>query len=116
MTTDLGHLPLLQSREEYVDHLEGFAPPTVDELQKGKTTRKLIKTFMLETARHDHSIPELGSVFPEHVQLHRLDDTMYRVEDATHGGEVVGLLEALDERHPVLYTTLAADESSKWVK
>jgi len=115
MAIDLGYLPRLQSREEFVDHLEGFAFPTVSELERGKS-RKLIKTYMLETARHAHATPELASLFPERVQLHRLDDTMYRVEDAAHGNKVVGLLEALDKRHPVFYTTLAADESNKWVR
>ena len=116
MESDLGYLPRLQSREEYVDHLEGFALPTVDALQNGKPTRTLIKTYMLETARNDHQTPDLASVFPGHVQLYRLDDTMFRVEDSTHDGEVVGLLEALSDRHPVLYTTLASDESNKWVR
>ena len=116
MATDLGYLPRLQSREEYVDHLEGFTLPTVDELKEGKLSRKLIKSYMLETARHDHDVPELASVFPDRVRLHRLDDTLYRVEDASHAGKVVGLLESLQDRHPVFYTTMAADESNKWVR
>ena len=116
MATDSGYLPRLQSREAFVDHLEGYAEPTVAELRDGKLTRKLLKTYMLETARHDHATPALTALFPPHVQLHRLDDTLYRVEDATHEGRVVGLLEALEERHPVFYTTLAADDSNKWVR
>ncbi len=116
MPADLGYLPRLQSREEYVGHLEGFAVPAVDGRVEGKAPRKLVKTFMFETARHDHKVPDLTSVFPAHVKLHRLDDTMCRVEDMAHDGEVIGLLESLDERHPVLYTTLAADESNRWVR
>ncbi len=109
-------MPRLQSREAFVDHLEGYTEPTVAELRDGKLTRKLLKTYMLETARHDHATPELAALFPPHIQMHRLDDTLYRVEDATHEGRVVGLLEALEERHPVFYTTLAADDSHKWVR
>ena len=116
MATDSGYLPRLQSREAFVDHLEGYTEPTVAELRDGKLTRKLLKTYMLETARHDHATPELAALFPPHIQMHRLDDTLYRVEDATHEGRVVGLLEALEERHPVFYTTLAADDSNKWVR
>jgi len=116
MATELGYLPRLHSREEYVDHLEGFTLPTTDELKNGKPSRKLLKSYMLETARHDHEVPELASVFPDRVLLHRLDDTLYRVEDANHAGNVVGLLESLQNRHPVFYTTMAADESNKWIR
>ena len=115
MMTDLGYLPRLQSREEFVDYLEGFVTPAVVDLERGKS-RKLLKTYMLETARHDHAIPELASLFSDGITLQRLDDTMYRVEDADHGGKVVGLLESLDDRHPVFYTTMAADDSKRWVR
>lgn len=116
MAIDLGYLPRLQSREEFVDYLEGFAPGTATEIREGKPARKLIKTYMLETASRNHTTPELVNLFPKNVQLHRLDDTLYRVEDTIHNGEVVGLLEALDDRHPVIHTTMKADESSKWTR
>ena len=116
VTTDLGYLPRLESREHFVDYLEGIVPATVAEVKEAKSTRKLVKTYMLETARHGQATPELADVFAKRVELHRLDDTLYRVEDAAHDGNVVGLLEALDERHPVLYTTLASHDSKKWVR
>lgn len=108
-------MPRLTSREAYIDHLEGFTQPTVNELEQGKLTRKPVKTYMLETASHDHELPELKTIFPDRIRLNRLDDTLYRVEDKDHDDKVVGLLEALDERHPVFYTTLAVTESHKWV-
>jgi hypothetical protein len=116
MTTDLGYLPRLASREDFVDYLEGFVPPTATEVEQGKPARKLVKTYMLETARHGHPIPGLADILPGQVGLHRLDDTLYRVEDSTHGGNIVALLEVLDDRHPVLYTTLASDVSKRWVR
>lgn len=116
MTTDLGYLPRLQSREEFVDYLEGFVPKSAIEIGEGKPVRKLIKTYMLETASRNHKTPELDRLFPKNVRLHRLDDTLYRVEDNYHSGEVVGLLEALDDRHPVIHTTMQADESNKWTR
>lgn len=116
MTTDSGYMPQLDSRESYVDHLEGYTEPTVAELSDGKLTRKLLKTYMLETAGHDHDVPGIETLFPKHVHLHRLDDTLYRVHDIDHDVQVVGLLEAFDERYPVLYTTLDADVSNRWVR
>ena len=116
MTTDLGYLPRLASREDFVDYLEGFVPPTAAEVEQGKPSRKLVKTFMLETARNGHATRDLDQVFPKHIDLHRLDDTLYRVEDRSLDSNIIGLLEVLDDRHPVLYTTLAADISKKWVR
>lgn len=116
MSTDTGYLPLLHSREKYVDHLEGISPPELDEEGGARPQRTLVKTYMLETARYGQTIPDLDSLFPGNVQLHRLDDTLYRVQDSTHGNAVVGLLEALNDRHPVLYTTLGVDQSNKWVR
>ena len=116
MSTGTGYLPLLHSREKYVDHLEGFTTPELEESGGGRPQRTLIKTYMLETARYDQTVPDLDSLFPDAVELHRLDDTLYRVQDATHGHAVVGLLEALNDRHPVLYTTLGVDESNKWIR
>ena len=62
------------------------------------------------------AVPDLDHLFPGDVHLHRLDDTLYRVEDGALGGRVVGLIEALDPRHPVLYTTLPVDRSDRWVR
>ncbi len=42
-----------------VDHLEGYTEPTVEELEDGKLNRKLLKTYMLETARHRSATPEM---------------------------------------------------------
>lgn len=112
----MGYLPHLQSREEYVDYLEGFTLPTVDELKEGTLSRKLLKSYMLETARHDQAVPKLDSIFPNRIHLHRLDETLYRVEDTNHAGSTVGLLESLHNRYPVFYTTMAANESNKWVQ
>ena len=116
MSTDPGYLPRLSTRDDYVDFFEGHAAPTVEELQEGRSSRKLVKTYMLETVSHGSPSPVLPKAFPERIRLDRLDDTIFRVHDAAHEGRVVGLLEAMDDRHPVLYTTLAAQESDRWVR
>ncbi len=119
MSTGTGYLPRLESRENYVDHFEGFTTSDLEESGGGSPTRTRVKTYMLETGRSDSGRegPSLDSVFPSDVHLHRLDDTLYRVEDAPHQSRVVGLIESLaDGRHPVLYTTLPVAESDKWVR
>ena len=117
MSTDTGYLPRLESRARYVDHLEGLATAETKEASGGRPKHSRIKTYMLETARDDHAVPALDSLFSGAVHLHRLDDTLYRVEDASHGRRVVALLESLaDGRHPVLYTALPVAESDNWVR
>ena len=108
----IGHLPRLHSREDYVDYLEGLATSEAE----GRPKRTRIKTYMLETARSNQVDPELDNLFPHSVSLHRIDDTLYRVQDATHGHEVVGLIESLDVRYPVFYTTLLSETSKQWIR
>ena len=116
MTDEPGYLPRLESRREFVDYLEGHPVPGASELQQPGTDRKLVRTYMLETAGNGQRMPDLASRFPSRVHLHRLDDTLFRVEDADHGGQVVGLIEELDKRQPVLYTKMAVDQSDRWVR
>lgn len=72
MATGTGYMPRLESREASVDHLEGCTEPAVAELRDGKLSRKLLKTYMLETARHDHDTPSLESLFPPRVRARSL--------------------------------------------
>lgn len=115
MSVDPGYLPWLPSRDAYIEYFEGYSG-VVDAAKPARSSRKPVKTYMLETVAHGMSIPALATVLPSEVLLERVDDQMHRVRDARHGGEVIGLLEELDVRHPVLYTTMSAQESDKWVR
>ena len=108
METDLGYLPPLESREKFFDYLGGY--------DGGTSSRNLIKTYMLETAGQRHQTPDLTNLFPERIRLQQLDDTLYLVKDDQHEGNIVGLLEKLEDRHPVVYTTMKSNESKKWIQ
>ncbi|MDE0161213.1 MAG: hypothetical protein OXL98_05690 [Acidimicrobiaceae bacterium] len=116
MTDDVGYLPRLERRSEFVDYLEGHPVFAAADIEHPDAGRKLVKTYMLETAGSNQQMPDLASRFAGRVHLHRLDDTLFRVEDAGHGGQVVGLIEELDERHPVFYTKMAVEHSDRWVR
>lgn len=118
MTTDPGYLPVLDSREEYVDFLEGYALPTHDEIEERRPTRKLVKTYMLETVGqgHDQPVVDVLAALSERAALGRVDDTMFRVHERTDPARVVGLLELMDDRHPVFHTTLGVKDSDPWVR
>ena len=112
-----GYLPALTNRESYMDLLEGYGPVAVDGSGSWETGRTLLKGYMLETARNGRTVRELPEAFPEGVSLEGLDDALFRVHDAKdHGGRIVGLLERLDDRHPVFYTTMQSAHSDRWVR
>ncbi len=118
MSTFSGCLPQLDSRSEYVDYLEEAAGGTGNEPSGPDAKRTRIKTYMLETARDGgHRVPEIHDLFSDPIHLHRLDDALWRVEHrGSNGGEVVGLIEQLNDRHPVFYARLPAEDSDKWVR
>ncbi len=116
MTDDMGYLPRLDKRSEFVDYLEGHPVPATADIGQPDAGRKLVKTYMLETAGSCQKMPDLASRFAGSVNLHRVDDTLFRVEDAKHNGQVVGLVEELDDRHPVFYTKMPAEHSDRWVR
>ncbi|MCY4176153.1 MAG: hypothetical protein OXD37_07430 [Acidimicrobiaceae bacterium] len=116
MTDDIGYLPRLEKRSEFIDYLEGYPVPAAMDVEHSDAGRKLVKTYMLETAGSNQRMPDLADRFVERVHLRRLDDTLYRVEDADHDGNVVGLIEELDDRHPVFYTKMAVEHSDRWIR
>ena len=79
--------------------------------------RTLVKTYMLETVRNELRHRSIHEAFPEEISLEGIDDSLFRVRDhRLHDGHVVGLLEMLDDRHPVFYTTMQSNYSDKWVR
>lgn len=112
--TNLGYLPRYSSREDYVSLMEGHVAPLSAGSEPGRT---LVKTYMLETARNGRTVRSLPEAFPEGVSLEKVDDSLFRVNDAKeHKGKIVGLLERLDDRHPVFYTTMQAKHSDRWIR
>ena len=112
-----GYLPALATREEYVDLLEGHAAPLADGSAYFEPGRTLLKAYMLETARDGGTVRDLPEAFSEGVSLEGVDDSLFRVHDAKeHEGRIVGLLEIMEERHPVFYTTMQSTSSDRWVR
>jgi hypothetical protein len=111
-------LPRLGSREEYFDYLDGYAVTTADEIQQRRTTRSVGKTYMLETVGRSRPAPPLPEILGRlGLELLPVDDgSLFRVRDprVRESGDVA-LVELLNERHPVVYTLLAAERSDPWV-
>lgn len=112
MSTYTPYLPRLDSRESYMDFLEGYL--TLDSGQPA-AGRSPLKTYMLETARGERRERSLPKSFSGSIGLETIDEALYKVWDKEHPGEIVGLIEVIEERHPVFYTTFKSDESNKWI-
>jgi hypothetical protein len=116
MTDTSELLPKLRSREEYFDWLDGYAVQTADEVRERRTTRSIGKTYMLETVGRSRPAPPLSDIFGRAgLSLAPVEEgALYRVRDPRARGDVA-LLELLNERHPVIYTLMATDQSDPWV-
>lgn len=114
--TSPAYLPERPSREDYVALLEGH-PDTTEEETTVSDGRTLLKTYMLETVRNEYRHRSIHESFPEEISLEVIDDTLFRVRDnGYHDGHIVGLLEMLEDRHPVFYTTMQSKYSDRWVR
>ena len=116
MSVDPGYLPWLPSRDAYIDYFEGYSVDAGPGRPALRSSRKPVKTYMLETVAHGLPMPDMVSVFPDRVHLERIDDSLFRVSDQSHDGRVIGLIEEIDDRHPVFYTTMSAQDSDRWVR
>ncbi len=110
------NLVSVKTRQEAFDLLEGYAYERKEELNQQRSRRPLVKSFLLETAAHQHAEPSLETLFSKFgCELRRLDDTLFKIYD--HKKEqYVGLVEQLIDRHPAIYTTEKSDEMGRWVK
>lgn len=98
-------MPLLATRDEYIDFLEGessAAEPTGARLRKN-----LVKSYVIETVRDRSKAPDPAETFAAAAGLvaEKLDDgALHRLRNGS--GEVVALMEGTDTRFPVIHSTL----------
>lgn len=117
MTAPERLLPALSSREEYFDYLDGQSVRVGEQLVERRLTGPVPKTYLLETVPDGEPGPDPSSLFHHHdVELAEVgSDGLFTVRDHREQG-LVGLVEWLNERHPVFYTLLEARAGDKWVR
>jgi hypothetical protein len=109
-------LPRLASKKEYFEFLDGYAVERAEELGERHVKRGLVKSYMLETVRRGADRPSMETILdglPVHYD--RIDDATFLL-GPRDGSEIWGLLEVLEERHPVIYTLLGVQESDSWIR
>ena len=103
------------TRQEALDLLEGYAEERQRELAEFNARRPLVKSYMLETVPQDHKQPDLEqTLLRAGHTLTPLDETLFKINDGTKH-RVVGLLERLLPRYPVIYTYEETREMDPWV-
>jgi hypothetical protein len=107
-------LPRLSTRREYFDYLDRWAIGTVDELRAHKTTRALVKAFLLETSATNGSRDALAAFRSGGQEVSQVDDTLYRMRWLGDDGDWA-LVEVENERYPVVYTALESTLATRRV-
>lgn len=106
---NLAYLPEYSTREDYTTFLEDYRSALLG--------RTYVKAYMLETAPQYLQTRSIHEVFPKGISLEYIDDSLFRISDTKdHNGRVVGLLEMMDDRYPVFFTTLQTKHSDQWVR
>lgn len=104
---------LPSSREAYMEYLEYHRMP--EPSRESEEGRSPLKAYMLETARAGRWGRSLPESFSNGIRLETIDEALFKVRDSEHQDKIVGLIEVMNERHPVFYTTLKSDDSDNWV-
>jgi hypothetical protein len=109
-------LDMVQTREQAMEFLEGYAFERKEELDRGKTTAGLVKSYLLETVPQGAVRPDLAWVCQSAgARFDRIEGDMGKVWD--NGlGRYVGLLEELLPRHPVFYSNEDVRVIDRWVR
>jgi len=97
-------LALVGTREQAMEYLEGYAIERKAELESGRTTAGLVKSYLLETVPPGMATPDLQPAFQQvGARLDHIEDDLYKIWDSKER-RYIGLLEHLLSRHPVIYS------------
>lgn len=101
-------LPRLSDRREYFDYLDHWTVGSVEGLRAHMTSRALVKAYLLETSRTDGARDPIAAIQSSNQRVEQLDPQFYRLRWPGDDGDWA-LMEAKDQRYPVLYTALESD-------
>jgi len=107
-----------KSREDVWRILDGHSYEGREGLERQRTKKPLVKSYILETVPSDQKQPDLGTLLgAQHATLHQIDETLYRI-DQPGFAEVEGSPGFLEvfERHPVIYTCHQSKDMDRWVQ
>lgn len=100
------------TREDAFDVLDGYALDT----SGTHLRRPLVKSYLLETVPSNNLEPSMDEVFARRGHsLLPLDDSLAKIKRKADGA-IIGLLEKLLPRYPVIYTTEKSQEMDSWVR
>jgi len=107
-------LPRLRTQQEYFDYLDRWTVGTVDDLRARKTTRALVKAFLLETSRSNGSRDAISALSSVDQEIHQVDDALYRVRWSGDEGDWA-IIDVQDQRYPILYSAVDSATANRRV-
>lgn len=108
-------LEQLNSRRDAFEYLEEYSAKRAREIEGRRTTKALIKTFVIETARDLSPVRDLQHVLPPDLCLvEELHDEVFRLWDSRT--QAVGVIEPLEARYFLLYTIEKFQDIDPWVR
>lgn len=106
----------VKTRQQAIDLLQGYTAERKEDIDRKKTRRPLVKSYLLETVSHNRQSSPLTEIFEKAGQrLNQLDETFYTVYD-TAKDKTIGLLELVRPRYPVIYSHEDASELDTWAR
>lgn len=104
-----------KSRDDAWSILDGFAYEGREGIERQRTRKPLVKSYILETSPDENAQPDLSAIFSgRHATLTKIDETLYRI-DSPKMEDSLGFLETF-QRHPVIYTPHETKDMDPWVK
>lgn len=104
-----------KSRDDAWSILDGFAYEGREGLERQRTRKPLVKSYILETSPDENAQPDLSAIFNgRHATLTKIDESLYRI-DSPGCDDSLGFLETF-QRHPVIYTPHETKDMDPWVK
>jgi hypothetical protein len=107
----------IRDRHQMIRFFDGYAIERMEELDKRKLKRPLVKTHLIELLNGKRSCtpPELIETFGKNrMRLEPLDHQLFFAEDAQIGE--IGFLEHLRPRVVALYSTMKSDELNRYTR
>jgi hypothetical protein len=107
-------LPRLRNRREYFDYLDRWAVGTVDELQAQRTTRALVKGYLLETSRTNGARDAVQALSESGQLVEEVDQGFFRLRSKGEDGHWA-IAQVDDARYPVIYSALESELANRRV-
>lgn len=107
----------INSREQMIRFLDGYAADRLEELDERKTRSPLVKSYMLEHADHiAHLKTAVDIMNLRRTVSFQIDDNLFKIKEIDKKELFMGFLEILTPRYFVFYSIHESQLIDRWIK